>query len=656
MKVQVIFVRGMVCLVFDYGAQHEKTETLNELINVRKSPWKLDYSWSEEAKGLREIAVKSPWLVDEKFILGYFRTLRIVDKGVTEVDENFLNFPNLEELTLSANKLQTVQSLNLPQSLHVLELCANEISHLEDLCVCPPPLIHLGLGHNLLTVIDDYIAGQYWPHLLSLDLSHNNLCDLMEVVRKLQTLPKLRNILLQGNPLSLVPGYRGYVIDSLRNLDFLDDISISADEKHHFKGLAKRKEYILDEAKVLLQTGFIKGIPQPEELKSPEDQPEFPIITHNYYVQFMFLEDKSGKVEIFQVLHDAENGNNEAVGSTSNTCVTDGKQDNVDGKEDDGVMSRLSDAQNSQGGSIAEKNVNFAVEANTARSHSVVSGLQLDVGDMGSEAKTPDPNINGSDSDSPSMQLAPIRSASSTWQEDMELNWEEMVVRDDLLSLRNFFKQGMDITVMEEKILSYPSDQVQDGVLSPAGGKDKGKADKKDKKDDKKKDDPKDDGKKKKKKGEPDIDLTHMPGEYTTLAEFHISLDEFLEGEYVFENVFVKDWHEASGSQTPTSEMSGTSKDKKKKSDKKKDAKEKDVRRSPKTDRRASIKTKDKGKAAGDPAGDEEAAAPPPPLEVHVKVKLHHWKTAMDSIRDEEQAQAAIAEAAAAAAAENGAD
>lgn len=81
-----------------------------------------------------------------------------------------------------------------------------------------------------------------------------------------------------------------------------------------------------------------------------------------------------------------------------------------------------------------------------------------------------------------------------------------------------------------------------------------------------------------------------------------------------------------------------------------------DVRRSPKTDRRASIKTKDKGKAAGDPAGDEEAAAPPPPLEVHVKVKLHHWKTAMDSIRDEEQAQAAIAEAAAAAAAENGAD
>ena len=41
--------------------------------------------------------------------------------------------------------------------------------------------------------------------------------------------------------LQLVPGYRGYTIDSLRKLDFLDEISISADEKHHYKGLAKRK-------------------------------------------------------------------------------------------------------------------------------------------------------------------------------------------------------------------------------------------------------------------------------------------------------------------------------------------------------------------------------------------------------------------------------
>lgn len=53
------------------------------------------------------------------------------------------------------------------------------------------------------------------------------------------------------------------------------------------------------------------------------------------------------------------------------------------------------------------------------------------------------------------------------------------------------FLAGSDMFCFCLQILSYPSDQVQDGVLSPAGGKDKGKADKKDKKDDKKKDDPK---------------------------------------------------------------------------------------------------------------------------------------------------------------------
>lgn len=39
----------------------------------------------------------------------------------------------------------------------------------------------------------------------------------------------------------LVPGYRGYTIDSIRQLTILDDIRISADEKHFFKGLSKLK-------------------------------------------------------------------------------------------------------------------------------------------------------------------------------------------------------------------------------------------------------------------------------------------------------------------------------------------------------------------------------------------------------------------------------
>ena len=49
-------------------------------------------------------------------------------------------------------------------------------------------------------------------------------------------------------------------------------------------------------------------------------------------------------------------------------------------------------------------------------------------------------------------KLTPIQSESSTWQEEIVLNWNKVVVRDDLLGLRNFFKQGMTVTVVEEKV------------------------------------------------------------------------------------------------------------------------------------------------------------------------------------------------------------
>ena len=52
-------------------------------MTAKDSPWNLDYSWSDEAKDLREIAVRSPWLIDERFVLRHFKTLRIVDKQVS---------------------------------------------------------------------------------------------------------------------------------------------------------------------------------------------------------------------------------------------------------------------------------------------------------------------------------------------------------------------------------------------------------------------------------------------------------------------------------------------------------------------------------------------------------------------------------------------
>lgn len=653
-------------LTRDPDPQTEPTEALQELVGSYFSPWHLDYTWSDEARALREISVKSPWLIDNQFVLNHFRTLKIVDKGVTEVDANLLKLQNLLELTLTANFIQTVSSKHLPQSLQVLELCANEISDISSLCVRPPLLLHLGLGYNCISVIDDYITGDYWPALLSLDLSNNNLTDLLDIVRKVSTLPKLRNLILLGNPLSLIPGYRGYTVDSLRHLSVLDDIRISADERHRFKGLARRREYILDEAKVSLEVSYLKGVPTPDEIKNPDEHPEFPIIERLYFVQFMFPAEQSAQCS---PLHNIMHGDLEELGTTP-----DAEQQEL---ASDMQSSRFGGSQQS-GLSHAEKNVLFNNQPETklvenlpppsliqeteeprlaSAQGSQKSGQSQEVKGTGSPVQEPQ-------SSRPIVPLAAITSVSKPWAEEIELDWKVDIVRDDLMALRDFFKQGMNFTVVEEMVLCYPVEE-EEATETPTGSK-KGKDNSKDKKDAKGKQSPgaaKDKGKndkgkdkkgggkdekKKKKKGDPEHELRREPPQFTTLASFHIPLQAFLEGEFEFSSIFMAGGIIEVASTARTSEPAegkkrspkSSGKDKKDAKDKKKGqpsprGKGKDDKKGGKDDKKDS---KGKGKGNAMQAEDEDGTPlPPPPLEVKVGVKLHHWTTAMDSLQEEEE-------------------
>ncbi|KAL3856249.1 hypothetical protein ACJMK2_011024 [Sinanodonta woodiana] len=621
----------------DYGANLEKTEALEEYVISKSSPWKLDYSWSNEAKMLREVAVKSPWLIDDVFILSFFKTIRIVDKNVSEVDPGFLRFSNLEELTLSCNFITTVNAKNLPRSLKVLELCGNQISDLSSLCVQPPELIHLGLGFNRLSFIGDCLTQDYWPSLLSLDLGHNNLTDLLDVVRKLGSLPKLRNLILQGNPLALIPGYRGYTIDCLRKLSILDDIMISADERHHFKGLARRREYILDEAKVTFEVICIKGVPIPDELKNPEDLPEFPIIERKYFVQFMFPEDTSSKAEVFQLTQD-DFGRLSSMASTIRSL-------------DESRMEQFKDSTNTldkpSEGSQPEtvKNVNFTEKPEVVESNETSGEPLQHTTNLGDKQET-----KKEVEDKPELKLAPIKSAKGAWAEEIELKWSESINRDDLISLRDFFKQGMDFSVVEEVVLCYPAEEPSEDSGSQSEKKDKGKGNNKvEKKDDTKKQG-KDVGKtdNKKKKKETEQELKRNPPTYTTLATWHIQLSDFLEGEHDLQSIFTQGGVEVASTikSMDTDRKDSKNKDAK---DKKKppSAAKKNAKEEKGKDRKPSASgakgkddKKDKGKGGKGPAPpqeEEEEPGPPPPLEVEIAFRLYHWKTARDSLKEEEE-------------------
>ena len=66
------------------------------------------FSWSDEAKELREIAVRSPWLVDKNFVLNHFKTLRIVDKDVSNIANICLSNKKSERLGGHLGEIVTV--------------------------------------------------------------------------------------------------------------------------------------------------------------------------------------------------------------------------------------------------------------------------------------------------------------------------------------------------------------------------------------------------------------------------------------------------------------------------------------------------------------------------------------------------------------------
>nr|XP_025874640.1 leucine-rich repeat-containing protein 43 [Vulpes vulpes] len=168
---------------------------------------------------------------------------------------------------------------------------------MECLCAHPPPrLQHLGLGHNkLLGPLESlYVTADHWPNLVSLDLSFNDLTDLQGMIASLSTLQHLRLLVLQGNPLGLVPYYRGFTIDSLPRLCVLDDITVSPSEKYQFRGLSHHGDLLACEAQLVVTIGNVKGVPDTSIL-DPDPGPQGPFISYSYYVTYGFVEDEEGE-------------------------------------------------------------------------------------------------------------------------------------------------------------------------------------------------------------------------------------------------------------------------------------------------------------------------------------------------------------------------
>uniref|UniRef100_A0A8D0FHV6 Leucine rich repeat containing 43 n=1 Tax=Strix occidentalis caurina TaxID=311401 RepID=A0A8D0FHV6_STROC len=427
----------------------ESPEARMELLSDWHSPWALPPDCSPQDQHLREMAVLAPELIHGSNIFQVLRSLRIVDKGV------------------SAACQQCLIGKGVCCSLcpgQVLELCCNAVADLRDLCAQPPPeLQHLGLGHNRLCdpLQDKYLTANFWPNLVSLDLSFNNFTDLLGLVSQLSSLQKLRVLVLQGNPLALIPTYRGFLVDSLPKLCILDDIRIGPDERHQFHGLARQPDLSL--ARVVVSVGEIKGVPDPSALQQLEAGSQAPVITYSYCVTYEFaegeeIEDKTvcngsgvgssstgdrihvwphlaGQVPAAHVPHPSRGAQRcSGHGSAFTAPLVLSAADPVPGT---GAPS--SHDESGQGNGISEAALPPGPDSNTSR-----------------QALPRDPSLSLLRAFLCPCTAKVFVTPTKPWADTINCSYRREHTARDLVGLKSYLMSGTIISVMEEKVLSWP--------------------------------------------------------------------------------------------------------------------------------------------------------------------------------------------------------
>ncbi|XP_026643638.1 leucine-rich repeat-containing protein 43 [Microtus ochrogaster] len=491
------------------NAGEETVEALLGLVRSSHSPWALMKGSSAEDHFLRELAIQHPLMIKDTFFYSYFRSLRVVDKGVTLVDKDLLKFLKLEELILSANKIEEIDANNLPRTLKVLELYGNLIASMKCLCSPPPPnLQHLGLGHNkLLGPLESlYVTSRNWPQLVSLDLGFNELTDLQSMIAGLCTLKHLRLLVLQGNPLALVPYYRGFTVDSLARLCVLDDITVSPSEKHQFRGLSIHGDLLAREAQFLVTIGNVRGVIDSSVL-DPEPGPEGPFISYSYYVTYDFVEDEDGEGNV-RASTMAETHPDSVLAEVVEPSSSGEQLDEEGGEEDqpevllgahpgarrhtragrqarrqrlhtespEGLSKELSEfiaeEMNQMAEDSGESGITDMEESETTLS--IRSAPLPQSIDSSEELSKLRPRIDPRLCPSPGTVL--FSTVRKPWTDVIPCNYEMKHNLKELVRVKNFLLAGTTVTIVEEKILSWPV--LPTPVESPLPAK-KGKADKK---------------------------------------------------------------------------------------------------------------------------------------------------------------------------------
>lgn len=123
--------------------------------------------------------------------------MKLYAQSITKLDASFTSLTNCERLSLSTNQIDRMVPLNGMKHLRILSLGRNQLKKLERLEDVSETLEELWLSYNLISSLDGLAS---LGNLTTLYISNNQIKAWTEV-EKLAALPRLRDLLLIGNPI-----------------------------------------------------------------------------------------------------------------------------------------------------------------------------------------------------------------------------------------------------------------------------------------------------------------------------------------------------------------------------------------------------------------------------------------------------------------------
>lgn len=178
---------------------------------------------------------------DQRITCGHIvqrmKELSLVQRGLLTLTSELCLFSNVQQLNLSRNRgLTTIEFL--PPNLRVLFACGCSIEAITDAAMqSVPKLLFMSLSANR---IEDLTFLAFTTSVAGVDLSNNEISSFDHLVDALAPHPSITEVVLLGNPVTLIPFFRERVASACKKLLRIDDKVVTADERNWKPGTPKQ--------------------------------------------------------------------------------------------------------------------------------------------------------------------------------------------------------------------------------------------------------------------------------------------------------------------------------------------------------------------------------------------------------------------------------